>query len=239
MTYSQKLSNLSPRLAEMEPLLLPVKLDSSDEETNMNKWTCANISYTCNIESIIVDVQWLQSNCWSAVKLLQCNVQWHMQCIDVGALICHIFRELQLRCLFDGCSCLFVAWVMTQCQDEFRILSGRTQILKVAKWCWKLWCWKLWKIYAGQQQLTICTYMWELPDYSRPDHLSRFDPLHHRMPRILPELGIYHNQNQSKKIGTPDTLAFADADYNTNSNGQIGHMLCWLQANGKADIKRW
>ena len=27
--------------------------------------------------------------------------------------------------------------VMTQCQDEFRILSGRTQKLKVAKWCWK------------------------------------------------------------------------------------------------------
>ena len=27
--------------------------------------------------------------------------------------------------------------VMTQCQDEFRILSGRTQ--KVAKWCWKQW----------------------------------------------------------------------------------------------------
>ena len=26
---------------------------------------------------------------------------------------------------------------MTQCQDEFRILSGRTQKLKVAKWCWK------------------------------------------------------------------------------------------------------
>ena len=26
---------------------------------------------------------------------------------------------------------------LTQCQDEFRILSGRTQKLKVAKWCWK------------------------------------------------------------------------------------------------------
>ena len=26
---------------------------------------------------------------------------------------------------------------MTQCQDEFRNLSGRTQKLKVAKWCWK------------------------------------------------------------------------------------------------------
>ena len=26
---------------------------------------------------------------------------------------------------------------MTQCQDEFRILSSRTQKLKVAKWCWK------------------------------------------------------------------------------------------------------
>ena len=26
---------------------------------------------------------------------------------------------------------------MTQCQDEFRILSGRTQKLKVAKRCWK------------------------------------------------------------------------------------------------------
>ena len=26
---------------------------------------------------------------------------------------------------------------MTQCQDEFRIPSGRTQKLKVAKWCWK------------------------------------------------------------------------------------------------------
>ena len=25
----------------------------------------------------------------------------------------------------------------TQCQDEVRILSGRTQKLKVAKWCWK------------------------------------------------------------------------------------------------------
>ena len=25
----------------------------------------------------------------------------------------------------------------TQCQDEFRIPSGRTQKLKVAKWCWK------------------------------------------------------------------------------------------------------
>ena len=25
----------------------------------------------------------------------------------------------------------------TQCQDEFRILSGRTQKLKVAKRCWK------------------------------------------------------------------------------------------------------
>ena len=28
---------------------------------------------------------------------------------------------------------------MTQCQDEFRILSGRTQKLKVAKRCWKQW----------------------------------------------------------------------------------------------------
>ena len=28
-------------------------------------------------------------------------------------------------------------WVKTQCQDEFRIPSGRTQKLKVAKWCWK------------------------------------------------------------------------------------------------------
>ena len=27
--------------------------------------------------------------------------------------------------------------VRTQCQDEFRIPSGRTQKLKVAKWCWK------------------------------------------------------------------------------------------------------
>ena len=27
--------------------------------------------------------------------------------------------------------------VKTQCQDEFRIPSGRTQKLKVAKWCWK------------------------------------------------------------------------------------------------------
>ena len=26
---------------------------------------------------------------------------------------------------------------MTQCQDEFRIPSGRTQKLKVTKWCWK------------------------------------------------------------------------------------------------------
>ena len=26
---------------------------------------------------------------------------------------------------------------MTQCQDEFSILSGRTRKLKVAKWCWK------------------------------------------------------------------------------------------------------
>ena len=26
---------------------------------------------------------------------------------------------------------------MTQCQEEFRILSGRTQILKVVKPCWK------------------------------------------------------------------------------------------------------
>ena len=26
---------------------------------------------------------------------------------------------------------------MTQCQDEVRILSSRTQKLKVAKWCWK------------------------------------------------------------------------------------------------------
>ena len=26
---------------------------------------------------------------------------------------------------------------MTQCQDEFRIPSGRTQKLKAAKWCWK------------------------------------------------------------------------------------------------------
>ena len=28
-------------------------------------------------------------------------------------------------------------YYMTQCQDELRILSGRTQKLKVAKWCWK------------------------------------------------------------------------------------------------------
>ena len=28
-------------------------------------------------------------------------------------------------------------WHMTQCQDEVRILSGRTQKLKVAKRCWK------------------------------------------------------------------------------------------------------
>ena len=28
---------------------------------------------------------------------------------------------------------------VTQCQDEFRILSGRTQKLKVAKRCWKQW----------------------------------------------------------------------------------------------------
>ena len=28
---------------------------------------------------------------------------------------------------------------MTQCQDEVRILSGRTQKLKVAKRCWKQW----------------------------------------------------------------------------------------------------
>ena len=27
--------------------------------------------------------------------------------------------------------------VETQCQDEFRIPSGRTQKLKAAKWCWK------------------------------------------------------------------------------------------------------
>ena len=27
--------------------------------------------------------------------------------------------------------------IRTQCQNEFRIPSGRTQKLKVAKWCWK------------------------------------------------------------------------------------------------------
>ena len=34
------------------------------------------------------------------------------------------------------CSCV-VLETMTQCQDEVRILSGRTQKLKVAKRCWK------------------------------------------------------------------------------------------------------
>ena len=42
--------------------------------------------------------------------------------------------------------------------------------------------------------------MWELPDYSRRDHLSRFGPLHHRTPRILPELGINQNQKQLKTL---------------------------------------
>ena len=28
-------------------------------------------------------------------------------------------------------------YVKTQCQDEFRILSSRTQKLKLVKWCWK------------------------------------------------------------------------------------------------------
>ena len=39
----------------------------------------------------------------------------------------------------EGVPLSFAGWTQfkTQCQDEFRIPSGRTQKLKVAKWCWK------------------------------------------------------------------------------------------------------
>ena len=51
---------------------------------------------------------------------------------------------------------------------------------------------------SKKQQLNIGRSMWVLPDYSRCDHLTRFDPPHHRTRRTLPEFGINQNQNQSK-----------------------------------------
>ena len=51
------------------------------------------------------------------------------------------FCTLTSACMFRFClSNLFLLepqQVRTQCQDEVRILSGRTQKLKVANWCWK------------------------------------------------------------------------------------------------------
>ena len=99
LTYSQNLSNLSPQLVEMEPLLLPVSV-KHDRKTNSQK-----ISF--------------------GKYMLENN----------SSLFAHLC----------GCSTM-------------------------------------------------------LPDYSRRDHLSRFGPLHHRTPRILPELGINQNQKQSKTL---------------------------------------
>ena len=45
-----------------------------------------------------------------------------------------VFDYFCVNYLATKCSCFHVR---TQCQDEFRILSGRTQKLKVAMWCWK------------------------------------------------------------------------------------------------------
>ena len=46
------------------------------------------------------------------------------------------FTSLLCPRMGESWSCPRVG-ITTQCQDEFRIPSGRTQKLKVAKWCWK------------------------------------------------------------------------------------------------------
>ena len=50
--------------------------------------------------------------------------------IEIGAEVTHIIMMMMMIIAM-------MIMIMTQCQDEVRILSGRTQKLKVAKRCWK------------------------------------------------------------------------------------------------------
>ena len=79
-------------------------------------------------------VQWKIENLKNLIQLLSvpviCDILGISEgcTVDVLGMSYHIMPYHQQYILH-----------MTQCQDEFRILSGRTQKLKVAKRCWKKW----------------------------------------------------------------------------------------------------